>query len=60
MQLTNICLDLGLDQAIAMDANNSESPQLCWRNPDIDLVRVAQPEHLYAYPVGNVLAFVKV
>lgn len=58
-QLTNLGLDLGLDQMIAMDANNPESAQICWRNPDSDVVRIANADHLYAYPVGNVLALVK-
>jgi hypothetical protein len=59
LQLAQLGLDLGLTGMVALDGNSPEASQLCWRKPSDPFIRIASPEHMFAYPVGNVLSLVK-
>lgn len=55
-QLANYCKNIGATRAINLDGGMSS--QLVWRKPGHTVVSQTNPDHNYAYPVGNIISFV--
>lgn len=55
-QLSQLCLKLGANHAINLDGGMSS--QMVWKNEGEDLISQTNPEHMFSYPVGNVLSFI--
>jgi len=56
-QLSSICKNLGATRAINLDGGGSS--QLVWRAPGESVISQTNPTHDFAYPVGNIISFVK-
>lgn len=56
-QLAQLCLHIGAVKAINLDGG--ESSQMVWRNPKEEIIYQTNPDHDFAYPVGNIISFVK-
>lgn len=57
LQLQNTMLNLGCVNAINLDGGRSS--QLMWRSPGEEVIRQAGPTISTAYPVGNIISYVK-
>jgi serine/threonine protein kinase len=57
IQLSDICKKLGATRAINLDGGGSS--QLVWRAPGESVINQTNPTHDFAYPVGNIISFIK-
>ena len=57
LELANVCKRLGATHAINLDGGGSS--QLVWRSPGETVIGQTNPDHDFAYPVGNIISFVK-
>jgi len=57
-QLAQLCKHIGAVKAINLDGGDSS--QMVWRNPKEEIIYQTNPDHDYAYPVGNIISFVKI
>lgn len=56
-ELANICKNTGATDAINLDGGGSS--QMVWREPGYDVITQTNPDHNFAYPVGNIISFIR-
>lgn len=57
VQLANMCVNLGAVKAVNLDGG--QSSQFVWRQPGKNIIEMSNPDHMYSYPVGTLLSYVK-